>query len=171
MVYHCDLLVDCHYLLQAWKPSSQHAGEKRGVAGLFLGRTERADRTAEKAMIKQLTGTDEAAGRRCLSGLHEGNPVGEGTTRRGTATPGHRPQRPVPKVPGRRRGTRGFPAAPRERPRVLHFTSQEVKPRFHWVFPLTAGVRRAMLRGGTSDLMSGIYAVSWAVQRADIQSK
>ena len=29
----------------------------------------RADRAAEKAMIKQLTGTDEAAGRRCLSGL------------------------------------------------------------------------------------------------------
>ena len=25
---------------QAWKPSSQHAGEKRGVAGLLLGRTE-----------------------------------------------------------------------------------------------------------------------------------
>ena len=25
----------------AWKPSSQHAGEKRGVAGLLLGRTER----------------------------------------------------------------------------------------------------------------------------------
>ena len=70
----------------------------------------------------------------------------EGTTRRGTATPVHRPQRPAgsthsstrglrppeqlerpagfpssaqrhpgkfPKVPGRRRGTRGFPAAPR----------------------------------------------------------
>ena len=29
----------------------------------------RADRAAEKAMIKQLTGTDEAAGRRCLIGL------------------------------------------------------------------------------------------------------
>ena len=29
----------------------------------------RADRAAEKAMIQQLTGTDEAAGRRCLSGL------------------------------------------------------------------------------------------------------
>ena len=28
-----------------------------------------ADRAAEKAMIKQLTGTDEAVGRRCLSGL------------------------------------------------------------------------------------------------------
>ena len=25
---------------QAWKPGSQHAGEKRGVAGLLLGRTE-----------------------------------------------------------------------------------------------------------------------------------
>ena len=28
------------------------------------------DRAAEEAMIKQLTGNDEAAGRRCLSGLH-----------------------------------------------------------------------------------------------------
>ena len=28
-----------------------------------------SDRAAEKAMIKQLAGTDEAAGRRCLSGL------------------------------------------------------------------------------------------------------
>ena len=28
--------------------------------------------------------------------LFEGNPVGEGTTRRGTATPVHRPQRPAP---------------------------------------------------------------------------
>ena len=27
--------------------------------------------------------------------LFEGNPVGEGTTRRGTATPVHRPQRPA----------------------------------------------------------------------------
>ena len=28
-----------------------------------------ADRAAEKAMIKQLTGTDEVADRRCLSGF------------------------------------------------------------------------------------------------------
>ena len=34
-------------LHQAWKPGSQHAGEKRGVAGLLLGRTERAARAAE----------------------------------------------------------------------------------------------------------------------------
>ena len=34
-------------LCQAWKPSSQHAGEKRGVAGLLLRRTERAARAAE----------------------------------------------------------------------------------------------------------------------------
>ena len=27
-----------HISYQAWKPSSQHAGEKRGVAGLLLGR-------------------------------------------------------------------------------------------------------------------------------------
>ena len=27
------------------------------------------DHTAEKALIKRLTGTDEVAGRRCLSGL------------------------------------------------------------------------------------------------------
>ena len=32
---------------QAWKPGSQHAGEKRGVAGLLLGRTERAAGAAE----------------------------------------------------------------------------------------------------------------------------
>ena len=32
---------------QAWKPGSQHAGEKRGVAGLLLGRTEPAARAAE----------------------------------------------------------------------------------------------------------------------------
>ena len=31
----------------AWKPGSQHAGEKRGVAGLLLGRTERAARAAQ----------------------------------------------------------------------------------------------------------------------------
>ena len=32
--------------------------------------------------------------------LFEGNPVGEGTTRRGTATPVHRPQRPAGSIPG-----------------------------------------------------------------------
>ena len=31
---------------QAWKPGSQHAGEKRGVAGLLLGAPSRA-RTLE----------------------------------------------------------------------------------------------------------------------------
>ena len=31
---------------QAWKPSSQHAGEKRGVAGLLLGRTERTNKAS-----------------------------------------------------------------------------------------------------------------------------
>ena len=35
-----------HGVAQAWKPGSQHAGEKRGVAGLLLGRTERAARAA-----------------------------------------------------------------------------------------------------------------------------
>ena len=38
---------------QAWKPGSQHAGEKRGVAGLFLGRTERAARAAELQLCAQ----------------------------------------------------------------------------------------------------------------------
>ena len=38
---------------QAWKPSSQHAGEKRGVAGLLLGRTERAARAAELQLCAQ----------------------------------------------------------------------------------------------------------------------
>ena len=36
-----------HLGAQAWKPGSQHAGEKRGVAGLLLGRTERAARAAD----------------------------------------------------------------------------------------------------------------------------
>ena len=38
------------------------------VEGLILGGLG-ADPAAEKAMIQQLTGTDEAAGRRCLIGL------------------------------------------------------------------------------------------------------
>ena len=38
---------------QAWKPGSQHAGEKRGVAGLLLGRTERAARAAELQLCTQ----------------------------------------------------------------------------------------------------------------------
>ena len=33
--------------------SSQHAGEKRGVAGLLLGRTERAARAAELQLCAQ----------------------------------------------------------------------------------------------------------------------
>ena len=36
-----------------WKPGSQHAGEKRGVAGLLLGRTERAARAAELQLCAQ----------------------------------------------------------------------------------------------------------------------
>ena len=38
------------------------------VEGLIRGSVG-ADRAAEKAIIQQLTGTDEAAGRRCLSSL------------------------------------------------------------------------------------------------------
>ena len=38
---------------QAWKPTSQHAREKRGVAGLLLGRTERAARAAELQLCAQ----------------------------------------------------------------------------------------------------------------------
>ena len=38
---------------QAWKPGSQHAGEKRGGAGLLLGRTERAARAAELQLCAQ----------------------------------------------------------------------------------------------------------------------
>ena len=34
-------------------PGSQHAGEKRGVAGLLLGRTERAARAAELQLCAQ----------------------------------------------------------------------------------------------------------------------
>ena len=50
---------------QAWKPGSQHAGEKRGVAGLLLGRTERAARAAELQLCAQaryyLVGTEDIA--------------------------------------------------------------------------------------------------------------
>ena len=35
------------------EPGSQHAGEKRGVAGLLLGRTERAARAAELQLCAQ----------------------------------------------------------------------------------------------------------------------
>ena len=38
---------------RTWKPGSQHAGEKRGVAGLLLGRTERAARAAELQLCAQ----------------------------------------------------------------------------------------------------------------------
>ena len=38
---------------QAWKPSSQQAVEKRGVAGMLLGRTERAARAAELQLCAQ----------------------------------------------------------------------------------------------------------------------
>ena len=34
------LLLPSIFPTQAWKPGSQHAGEKRGVAGLLLGRTD-----------------------------------------------------------------------------------------------------------------------------------
>ena len=36
---------------------------------MLIKRLIGADRAVEKAMIKQLTGTDEAAGRRCLNSL------------------------------------------------------------------------------------------------------
>ena len=41
-----------------------------------------------------------------LNNLVEGNPVGEGTTRRGTATPVHRPQRPAGSTHSSTRGLR-----------------------------------------------------------------
>ena len=40
--------------MNLWKPSSQHAREKRGVAGLLLGRTERAARAAELQLCQVL---------------------------------------------------------------------------------------------------------------------
>ena len=46
--------------------------------------------------------------------LFEGNPVGEGTTRRGTATPGHRPQRTAGATHSSMRGLR--PPEQLERP-------------------------------------------------------
>ena len=42
MDYTVHGMLQARILDQAWKPSSQHAGEKRGVADLLLGRTERA---------------------------------------------------------------------------------------------------------------------------------
>ena len=45
----CVVLCFC----QAWKPGSQQAGEKIGVAGLLLGRTERAARAAELQLCAQ----------------------------------------------------------------------------------------------------------------------
>ena len=44
--------------------------------------------------------------------LFEGNPVGEGTTRRGTATPVHRPQRPAKIAVTYRSHSRGPPKFP-----------------------------------------------------------
>ena len=41
-----------------WKPGSQHAGEKRGVVGLLLGRTERAARAAELQLCAQARGVE-----------------------------------------------------------------------------------------------------------------
>ena len=38
---------------QAWKPGSQHAGEKRGVAGLLLGRTEHDEDLREPLVRRQ----------------------------------------------------------------------------------------------------------------------
>ena len=51
---------------------------------------------------RQAPGTDGAA----PGPLFEGNPVGEGTTRRGTATPVHRPQRPAGSTHSSTRGLR-----------------------------------------------------------------
>ena len=57
--------------------------------------------------------------------LFEGNPVGEGTTGRGTATPVHRPQRPAGSTHSSTRGLRppeqlerqaGFPSSDKTRP-------------------------------------------------------
>ena len=57
--------------------------------------------------------------------LFEGNPVGEGTTRRGTANPVHRPQRPAGSTHSSTRGLRppeqlerpaGFPSSDKTRP-------------------------------------------------------
>ena len=39
---------------QAWKPSSQHTGEKRGVAGLLLGLGEGT--VQEPRMLRELKG-------------------------------------------------------------------------------------------------------------------
>ena len=58
---------------QAWKPSSQHAGEKRGVAGLLLGRTdELPERRSSSSAPRR--GSAEPRPRGC-SGLGEPRPA------------------------------------------------------------------------------------------------
>ena len=59
--------------------------------------------------------------------LFEGNPVGEGTTRRGTATTGHRPQRPAGSTQSSTSGLR--PPEPLERP-VVFPSSDKTRPDF-----------------------------------------
>ena len=59
--------------------------------------------------------------------LFEGNPVGEGTTRRGTATTGHRLQRPAGSTQSLTSGLR--PPAPLERP-VVFPSSDKTRPDF-----------------------------------------
>ena len=43
-----------HLAAVAFLKEAQHAGEKRGVAGLLLGRTERAARAAELQLCKEI---------------------------------------------------------------------------------------------------------------------
>ena len=47
-------------------PGSQHAGEKRGVAGLLLGRTERAARAAELQLCHRLGNGKHGGGTQSL---------------------------------------------------------------------------------------------------------
>ena len=85
-------------------------------------------RAAEKAMIKQLTSTNEAAGRRCLSGLQV--LIKQLTGADQLAEP--RPGSPVPSTPERREGLRAcYWEGPSELPerRSSRRGSAEPRPR------------------------------------------
>ena len=62
----------------------------------MLGRLTRYTLNLKKiqALVEGDEALDGPAGVDAPGPLFEGNPVAEGTTRRGTATPVHRPQRP-----------------------------------------------------------------------------
>ena len=85
-------------------------------------------------------------------GLFEGNPVGEGTTRRGTATPVHRPQRSEGST---HRSTRGLrPPEQLERPAGFPSSSCDPQKSPDTPGPVTREPGRAPPRHAHGDLTS-----------------